>query len=404
MPLVPPPGPLRLLAAATFVNTFGNGLFFAGSVLFFTRSVGLTPGQVGFGLTFAGALGLLAGVPFGHLADRRGARETLAVIMFAEGAALSCLVLVHSFAAFLVVATAYTVVDRAASGVRQGLVAAAFPPSERVRGRAYLRSVTNLGLALGAAGAGVALQIDTRPAYLTLILADAVTYGLAALVVLRLPRTVLSSDRPPGSMLVALRDRPYVVVTVLNGLVGMHFALLEVGVPLWVTRHTTAPRWTVALVFLVNTACCVLFQVRASRRAADLVSSARSVRTGALLVAASCAVFAASAGHAPAVAVAVLVCATLVNVLGELLQSAGSWGVGFGLAPGHAQGQYQGLYATGFAGALMLGPVVVTGTAIQHGTAGWAVLGALIAAAGALTVPATAWAARTRVAVPGPAG
>ena len=403
MPLVPPPGPLRPLAAATFVNTFGNGLFFTGSVLFFTRSVGLTPGQVGFGLTFAGAVGLLAAVPFGHVADLRGARETLALIMVAEAAAMTCLVLVHSFAAFLVVATAYTVVDRAASGVRQGLVAAAFPPADRVRGRAYLRSVTNLGLGLGAACAGVALQLDTRSAYVALILADAATYVIGAAILLRLPRTVRAVERPVGGMLLAVRDRPYVVVTLLNALVAMHYGVLEVGVPLWVTRHTSAPRWTVALLFLVNTGCCVLFQVRASRGSADVPSSARSVRTGALLLGASCLVFAAAAGHAPALAIAVLVWATLVNVLGELLQAAGSWGLGFGLAPEHAQGQYQGLYSTGFAGAMMLGPLVVTATAIQHGTAGWALLGALIAVAGALTVPAAAWAAGSRVAVTGPA-
>ena len=58
---------------------------------------------------------------------------------------------------------------------------------------------------------------------------------------------------------------------------------------------------------------------------------------------------------------------------------------------------------SGMAAASMLGPVVVTATAIEHGTGGWAVLGALIAAAGLLTVPAAAWAARTRIVV-APAG
>ena len=404
MRLVPPPGPLRPLAAATFVNTFGNGLFFAGSVLFLTRSVGLTAGQVGVGLTVAGALGLLAGVPAGHLADRRGAREVLVLLMYGEAAAMTLLVLVHSFATFLLVASTYTVLDRAASGVRQGVVAAAFPAAERVRGRAYLRSVTNLGLAIGAGLAGVALQVDTRPAYLTLILADAVTYVLAAGLVRRLPPTVHPATRPANGMLLALRDRPYVVVTALNGVISISYVLLEVGIPLWVTQHTSAPRWTVALLFLVNTACCVLFQVRASRGSVDVASSARAVRTGGLLLAASCLVFAASAGRATGTAVAVLVLAALVNVAGELQQAAGSWGLGFGLAPEDAQSQYQGLFGTGMAAASMLGPVVVTATAIEHGTAGWAVLGALIAVAGVLSVPAAAWAARTRVDVPVPAG
>jgi predicted MFS family arabinose efflux permease len=395
--LVPPAGPTRLLAAATFVNTFGNGLFYTGSVLFFTRSVGLSPSQVGFGLTFAGFLGLLAGIPFGHLGDRRGAREVLVVLMLAEGAAMAALTLVHSFGWFLLVTSAYTVLDRGANGVRQGLIASAFPPADRVRGRAYLRSVTNLGLALGAALAGVALQVDTRAAYVSLLLGDAATFLLAAVVVRRLPRSSPAASAPTGGMLLALRDRPYLLITVLNGLVGMHYVLLEVAIPLWVTRHTAAPRWTVALLFLVNTACCVLFQVRASRGSVDVPSSARAVRAGTLLIGLSCLVFAASGDRSAAIAVTVLVVAALINVGGELLQASGSWGLGFGLAPETAQGQYQGLYSTGFAAAGMLGPLVVTMTAIRYGTPGWVALGVLFAGAGAATVPAARWADRQRL-------
>lgn len=405
MPLVPPAGPLRVLSVATFVNTFGNGLYFTISVVFFTRSVGLSAYQVGLGLTIAGLLGLLAGIPFGHLADRRGARETLVALMLAEGLAAAGLVLVRSFPAFLLVASLFTVLDRAANGVRQGLIAGAFSPADRVRGRAYLRSVTNLGLGLGALLAGVALQVDTRSAYVSLIVADALTYGVAALLLLRLPRS-LPASAPPGGMLLALRDRTFVAVTVLNAVISLHYVLLEVGLPLWILHSTSAPRWTVALVFLVNTLCCVLFQVRASRPAVDVRSSAAVVRRGSLLVAASCLLFSLSSGRSPVVAVAVLVVAALVHVTGELLHAAGSWGLGFGLAPEHAQGQYQGLFSTGFAAAGMVGPLIITVTVIQHGTAGWMFLGLLVAGAGALLVPLVAVAERNRSAVaqPAPAG
>jgi hypothetical protein len=107
-------------------------------------------------------------------------------------------------------------------------------------------------------------------------------------------------------------------------------------------------------------------------------------------------VFAASAGRSTAVAVVVLVVATLVNVAGELEQSAGSWGLGFGLARETAQSQYQGLYSTGFAVSSMLGPVLVTQTAIAHGTAGWVLLAVLFGGVGVVAVPVSAWAARER--------
>ena len=388
------------MATATLVNTFGNGLFYTSAALFYTRSVGLSPHEVGLGLTLAGLAGLLVGVPAGHLADLRGARELLVVILLLEAAAMGSLLLVDSFPTFLLVITAYLCVDKAANAVRQGLIANAFPPEERVRGRAYLRSVTNVGIGAGSGLAGLAIAADTREAYVALILGDAVTYVFAAVVLARLPRTVPRTTPHEGGMLVALKDRPFVAVTALASLLSMHYVVLEIAVPLWVDRHTDAPTWTVALLFLLNTAVCVLFQVRASRGSVDVPSSARANRTGALLLGASCVVFAASDGLGAVAAVVVLVVAALVNVAGELFQASGSWGLGFGLAADDHQSQYQGLYSTGFATSQMLGPVVVTATCVSLGQPGWLLLGVLFVASGAALVPVSAWAERSRSLAP----
>lgn len=397
MQLIPEPGPLRILAIAALVNTVGNGLFYTSAALFYTRSVGLSPGQVGLGLTVAGLLALLVGVPAGHLAELRGAREVLVVLLVLEGCAMASFVLVDGFVTFLASSIAYLCLDKAAQAVRQGLIARAFPPEERVRGRAYLRSVTNLGIGVGSALAGVAIAADTRGAYVSLVLADAATYLACSVVIARLPRReggVRQAEQ--GGMLIALRDRQYVAVTAVGAVLGLHYVLLEIALPLWVDRYTSAPRWSVALLFLVNTTCCVLLQVRMSKGSHDVRSSARAQRLGGLLIAASCVVFAASDHGSAVVAVAVLVVATLINVAGELQQASGSWGLGFGLAPERAQGQYQGLYSTGFAASQMLGPLVVTATVIAWGAPGWLLLGAVFALAGIATVPVVAWAERSR--------
>lgn len=348
MPLLPPAGPTRVLSAATLVNTVGTGLFMTGSALFFTRSVGLSAGQVGVGLTAAGLLGLLVGLPAGHLADRRGAREVLVALLVAQGAGMACLVLVDSFLSFLLVATAYTVLERASNAVRQGLVAVALPPEQRVAGRAYLRAVTNLGIAGGAALAGLALAADSRAAYVSLVLGNAVSCVLAAGVLLRLPGGVRRTAQETGSMLQALRDRPYLAVTLVNAVLGLHYALLEVAVPLWVVRHTDAPLSVVAVLFLVNTGCCVLLQVRVARTAHDVASSAVAVRRGGALIAASCLVFATSSGSSARVAVALLVLAALVNVAGELYQAAGSWGSASGSRPSTRRASTRGCSRRGW--------------------------------------------------------
>jgi len=392
--VLPSSGPARVLAVATLVNTFGSGLFFTGSVLFFTRVLHLSATQVGVGLSAAGLCGMLVGVPFGHLADRRGPREVLVALMTLAGLGMAAYAFVHTYWWFLAVACIATILDRGASGVRASVVATVGTPADRVRTRAYLRSLTNVGIGLGSLAAGVAIHVDSRPAYLTLIVGNAVTYVLAALVLLRLPH-VEPVPRTSGPRLPVLRDRPYLAFAALNGVLSMHFTMIEIGVPLWVVNDTTAPRWTVALVFLVNTVVVALFQVRASRGTDDVGSAARVVRTSGVLIAAACLVFAAAGHRAAWVSTLLLVVAALVHVLGEMRQSAGSWGIAYGLAPDHLQGQYQGLNMSAFGLSSALAPVVVA-TAVSVGVLGWVALGLIFLTSAAAQVPVAAWAQRHR--------
>jgi hypothetical protein len=386
-------GVLRALSVMTLVNTVGNGLLATAVVLYFTHVVGLSGGQVGVGLTIAGGLGLLVGVPLGHLADRRGPREVLVVLCAAEGVAVATYVLVGSFAGFLAAVCLTVTLDRGAAAVRQGLFARVLDPDARVSGRAFLRAVTNVGFALGAGVAAVAIALDTRAAYDALILGDALTFLAAALLLLRVPH-VAPQPRDPdddGPRLVVLRDRPFLIVTGLVAIMSLHFSLLEVGIPLWVQDHTAAPRVTVAIVFIVNCVLVALLSVRLARGSDTVPGAARAGARAGVILAASCVVFATASGATATVAAVIVVGAGIVEVLGEIVQAASGWGLEFGLAPEHAQGQYQGAAATGFALSLMLGPALMAAVTAA-GTAGWLAFGALFLVAGFATVPVAAWA------------
>ncbi|MFC5927502.1 hypothetical protein [Micromonospora vulcania] len=65
MRLLPPSGPARILTLGTLVKTVGRGLWLVASALFLTRSVGLSPTQVGVGLTISALVGVLASTPSG---------------------------------------------------------------------------------------------------------------------------------------------------------------------------------------------------------------------------------------------------------------------------------------------------------------------------------------------------
>jgi hypothetical protein len=96
-----------------------------------------------------------------------------------------------------------------------------------------------------------------------------------------------------------------------------------------------------------------------------------------------------------AAAVFLLVAAAL-QVLGEMMQSAGAWEISFELAPANRQGQDQGFFGTGTAVARMLGPVLLITLIVGWGAPGWLLLGGLFLVAGLLNGPAVRWAVRTR--------
>lgn len=391
--LLPAPGAPRILAISTLVNTLGNGLFYTASALFLTRSVGLSVRQVGVGLTIAGVVGLLANVPAGRLAELLGPREVLAVTTAFAAVFMAAYAFVHSFSVFLVVASAELVATNASNAVRQGLIASAVDNVDRLRTRAYLRSVTNLGIGLGSALAGIALHADTRAAYLTLIVGDAATFLVAALMVMRLPHVPpLPRQIGDGPRLVAIRDRPYVWVVALNSVLSIHNGLLEVAVPLWVVRHTSAPRWIVAVLFVLNTAMCVLFQVRASRDVDDIPSSIGALRRSGVLLLAACVLYGVAGGRSRDVAIVLLLGAAFIHVCGELFQAAGSWGLGYGLAPDELQGQYQGLFSMSYAVSNMLAPVVVTTVAVGGGFGGWLLIGLVLLSSALALGPVARWA------------
>ncbi|SCE75553.1 Major Facilitator Superfamily protein [Micromonospora coriariae] len=396
MRLLPPPGPARVLTVGTLVKTVGRGLWLVSSALFLTRSVGLSATQVGVGLTISALFGVLASAPSGYLADRLGPRGAQVGGLIAAGTLTAGLIAVRSFPAFLLVGAATALADAVERGARGALIAGAIPADQRVHTRAYLRATTNVGISVGAVLGGFAIAADTRAGYVALILTAAVASLAAAAVFLRLPTVAPVAAPTHGPRLIALRDRPFLAFTLLDGLMSMHFSLLTIALPLWIAGHTAAPAWMISALTLVNTVLVVLLQVRAARSAVTLSGAARAARRAGVAIALACVLFAASGALPTAGAVGLLGCGALVHVIGELWHSAAGWGISFGLAPSDAQGQYQGAYGMGYELGKMLAPVVVTTLALGWGVPGWLVLGGLFLLLGALVPPVVRWAGRTR--------
>ncbi|MGW0557496.1 MFS transporter [Streptomyces sp. NPDC002926] len=396
---LPAPGAPRALALSTFVGQTGSGLFLPVSALFFTRSVGLAPSQVGLGLAIAGLIGLSAAVPMGRIADRFGPRGTYAVTLIGQAVATASFTLVHSLWAFVVVSTVAALAERGGSAARGAVIGGVGTGEARVRLRALLKSVTNAGLSIGAALAALALAADSRSAYLTVVFVNAATYVCAAVPLLRVPPVEAAGSGPTApARRAVLRNRPYTLVTALCGITSIHYDVLSLALPLWIAGHSNAPKWSISAVIMANTVLVVLLQVPFSRGTGDRAAAAAAVRRSGWVLWAGWAVIACAAfAGSPALACTLLIAGMVLHTAGELWHSAGSYGLSYELAPAGSHGEYQGFFSLGRGATAALAPLVVTTVCLAEGpdwrpVTGWLLLGLVVAAAAAAVPSATRWA------------
>jgi MFS family permease len=213
---------------------------------------------------------------------------------------------------------------------------------------------------------------------------------------LRVPHVAPRPASDSTSMFLALRDWPFVSVTLVGAVLAVHYQLLEVAMPLWVVEHTTAPRALVAVLMVVNTGVVIGFQVLVARRVTTPRAAVQASVLSGVLFLLCCVAFGASAGRTVTAAVVLLTVAMGLQVLGELGQAAGSFVLGFELAPDHAQGQYQGLYGMGMGFSTMIGPPLMALLPLGLGVPGWWILGGLLLAAALLLKPVVSWCEATR--------
>ncbi|MFB7600684.1 MFS transporter [Streptomyces sp. NPDC056160] len=384
-----------MLAAAQLVNNVGNGLYVTGQALFFTRSAGLPVSQVSVGLGVSSLCGFVGGVAAGRLADRRGSRETYTVTLLCQGVVAASLVFVHSFLTFLV-SVCLLQFAQAASFAARGPMIRALGGGNPAAFRAYLRSLTNVGMAVGGAAAAAVIQIDTRPTYLALVLGDAFTYAVSAVLVSRVPRVAPMPDPGQGDRWITLRDLPYLSLTTLDGMMCMQYAVLVFALPLWLVGDTNAPGWLIGAVAMTNTSLCVFLQVRASRGIATAAAAGRAMRRAGLAFLASTALFALLPGLPGWVAALTVLLATVVHTAGELWQTSAGFELSYGLAPPHAVGEYTGVYNMGFVFANAIAPPVLGLLCISMGRPGWFVLGLVFMSLGLVAPPVVRWAQRNR--------
>lgn len=398
--LIPNSGAAWILTSTVFFGSIGTGLFLTGAVLFYTRVVHLSAGEVGLGLSLAGLAATFASVPAGVLADRIGPRRTMVGLHAARVVLFGALAFVTNFWQFLIAVVAVTATHRVASPINQALVGRIFQGTKRTETMALIHSIRNIGLAVGSGLAGLALVADTPTAYRLLILGNALSFFPMIFLIARLKK--YEKPLPPVKKAEAgsihpMRDLPYLSLTVASGLLLLNDSLLFVALPVWITEHTSAPPVMVSVVTFVNTVLTALGQVWWTRWTNNVVAAGRGLLASGLLLAVGSVVFGLAHFPGAVLASVTLVLGVIVFTAGENLQSAGAWQASYDLSPDD-QGQSKSLavFNLGVTGQEMVGPGLVSTLAVAGGPIGWAGMAVIFLFAGGSAKASVRWAISNR--------
>jgi MFS family permease len=378
----------RVLVVTTVVRSVGRGIFITVMTLYLTRFLGASVTQAGMVITAGSLAGVAGSFGFGRLSDRRAPRPVLVTLMVMESVAFCGFALAPSYLVVLPFALVLGSANLGGSAVRSVVIAREFVGSDRVATRGKMYMAANVGIGVGGSVGALALVSDAAAMSKVVLASASVMYVVAAAGGLLLPRGAgapAPGAREPAESAarIGLRgDRRFLAVTALSSVLGVHLALIEVGMPLWVTLHTRAPRIVVTLLLVLNTLLVIVLQPPVAGRSLDPRRAGRLVLGAALaLTVGNVLMWSARFGNL-SMSLVLLVAAVVAWTIGEVSTQAGTWTLSFELTPPDAAGAYQGFFTMGWHVGVMLGPLAVTSLAISHGLRGWLALSCLLLGAG----------------------
>ncbi|MER5497245.1 MFS transporter [Streptomyces sp. NPDC002466] len=420
-----PPGGrnARIMLLALAVDRTGSGLWAASSVLYLTFVTQLSAQQIGVLLGTAGVAGIAGSPLAGRLAGRFPVRPLLIGCHLLRLVTLGLVLMCADFGALLPVIAVTYVGDRAAKTLEM-LFATRTAGERRAAYQALSRSAANAGYGVGAGIAAIGLAVGTTDAYRALILGNALSFVVAAVLVWRTDeareRTVevarsgapgaggsaapadggrvtpagggheapaagargASADggrEAPARRTGPWRDRGYLGFVLLDIPMNLDDSILAVGLPLWLVERTSAPHALVPAFLVINTVLVVALQLGVSKRAEGPRRATRAVLLYGVLTFVCCGCLAAAALVGTWAAAALLLAAALLVTLAELMRSVSSWELAVLLAPEDARAAYLGAAGMSQSVQKSAGPPLLTGAVMAAGPVGWLVLGTAVA-------------------------
>lgn len=386
------------LATQSLLFALGEGTFMAGSAVFFTQVVGLTPAQVGLGLTIAGVAAFIAAYPMGRLVDRLGAKRCWSISSAGQAAMFGVWPFIDSFQGYIAMAVVMEVIG-ALGGVAHGAYTIdVLPPRERVKSRAYMYSALNVGFTLGSLLGIIALGPESLTLLMAVPVFTALVFAFNAFNITRLPDAPhdlkTTEERKvkipgPGPM----RNVGWLATSFFTGMLWTNQVILNIVIPLWLVDETDAPWVVLSLLFGTNTVMCIFLPLAAARGVKDVRTALRAIRISTVFFVISCVITLSTHESIGWVTIALFFAGHVTLTGAELFLSAASWTFEAELMDPRRRGEYQGAAElTGTLGRVWA-PAAFT-LLVTWGATGWLVIAAIITCAAAALHPSVAMARR----------
>jgi MFS family permease len=271
------PRGVKILQLGGLANSFGNGLAYPFTFIYLHNVRGFELDTAGLIIGASSAVGLFAGPAIGALADKIGARTTLAMSLGFLSAGFLGYPLIrepwHGFALSVLVGIGNGGFWPSQSSLLAGLT----PRHQRHQAFAMQRVMMNLGIGLGGLAGGLIATTSRPSTFTVLFVADSVTFLVFASVLAAVPRP--TATREPheriGSYLDVVRNRVFVAVIALNFVfITAGMAQLE-SLPVYAKNEAGVSERGIGLLFFVNTLVVVLAQLPVTR----LLEGHRRMRT-----------------------------------------------------------------------------------------------------------------------------
>ncbi|WP_405864679.1 MFS transporter [Streptomyces sp. NBC_01515] len=364
---------------ANLIDSLGNGLVMAFTIVFFVKTTPLSLVAVGAALT-TGRLLALPMPPFvGPLLDKYGPRAVIAAGNWISVAGFVGFLFSHAI--WQIVLWQF-VVQLGSTAFWMGsspLTVLVAQGTERARWFGFVRALRNVGVGFGGAASAVALSIGTVAGLRAVMVANAVTFAIAGWLFLtwrpagdasetadtapaeakRAAPAESPEEQPPGGYRTVLRDTRYLRLVAVNLSFVFASMVITVLLAVYAADNLGIGAWIVGVLVVLNTAMVALLQTLASRWI-ETRSPVRVLVLALLVNAAAFVLFGSLLALPGWAVIAGLLIAMILYTVAEILSSPPTSELSVMMAPEHLRGRYLAVYQLSWSIGGALAPVLLT--------------------------------------------